>query len=230
MLALAEALIARKITRNDLPDGIRRQFYESYVPFAIRLAGYKEACGIKEEPNPRDTLSHFSHSNWADHEEKTTDEYGNVVTKVVPTTSSITKLVNKLTDRQWEKIIEEAAQFTLNETEPLSPVAISQYDEEPELIDDDDELQPQQSTSSNASTLATLANDFRPQPVPSGSGVAHSDDLLDLNNFGSSDDGDVDMSDNDKDLDSSTESDPEMPDFVASQSIIKWVSYDGDSD
>lgn len=194
--------------------------------------------GIKEEPNPRDTLSHFSHSNWADHEEKTTDEYGNIVTKVVPTTSSITKLVNKLTLRQWEKIIEEAAQFTLNETEPLPSVAIGQYDEEPELIDDDDELQPRQSAGSNAGTPAAPAahdNNFRSQPVPSGSGLSHSDDLLDLDHSGSSDnddynDGDVEMSDNDKDSDSSTESDPEMPNFMPSQSIIKWVSYDGESD
>ncbi|KAF4594060.1 hypothetical protein EYR40_008859 [Pleurotus pulmonarius] len=205
---------------------------------AVKRALFYYRSGIKEEPNPRDTLSHFSHSNWADHEEKTTDEYGNIVTKVVPTTSSITKLVNKLTLRQWEKIIEEAAQFTLNETEPLPSVAIGQYDEEPELIDDDDELQPQQSAGSNAGTPAIPAahdNDFRSQPVPSGSGLSHSDDLLDLDRSGSSDngdynDGDVEMSDNDQDSDSSTESDPEMPNFMPSQSIIKWVSYGGESD
>ncbi|KAF9497028.1 hypothetical protein BDN71DRAFT_1505262 [Pleurotus eryngii] len=41
--AKCQHALRRKITRNDLPDGICQQFYDSYIPYAIRLAGYKEA-------------------------------------------------------------------------------------------------------------------------------------------------------------------------------------------
>lgn len=33
----------KKITRNDVPDGIRREFYDKYIPYAIQLAGKKDA-------------------------------------------------------------------------------------------------------------------------------------------------------------------------------------------
>lgn len=72
--------------------------------------------------------------------------------------------------------------------------------------------------------------------------MSHSDELSDFNDSRSDsfnngdfddndvDDGDVAMYNTNTDSDSSTESDPGMPGFVSSQSIIKWVSYDGDSD
>ncbi|KAG5221100.1 hypothetical protein IMY05_C4468000300 [Salix suchowensis] len=167
---------ARASAILEVPDSFESHSIEQPGALVMAIQAVGSSClliyqsalifhsGIKEEPNPCDTLSHFSHFNWADHEEKTTDEYGNIVTKVIPTTSSITKLVNKLTPRQWEKIIKEA-----------------------------------------------------------------------MHHFGSSDngdynDGDIEMFDNDWDSDSSTESDSEMPNFMPSQSVIKWVSYDSESD
>ncbi|KAF7426607.1 hypothetical protein PC9H_008976 [Pleurotus ostreatus] len=101
---------------------------------------------------------------------------------------------------------------------------VDQYDDEHELIDDDEELQPkpQQSVGPNAGNpVVPNAHDDETESDSFNNGDFDDNDV---------DDGDVAMYNTNTDSDSSTESDPGMPGFVSSQSIIKWVSYDGDSD
>ncbi|KAF9487942.1 hypothetical protein BDN71DRAFT_567884 [Pleurotus eryngii] len=217
---------------------------------AVKRALFYYRSGVKEEPTPRDTLSHFSHSNWSDREETIIDDYGEPTTKLIPITSSIKSLVDQLSSEQWRKVIEEATQFTLKETDPLPSAAVSEYNENPKLVDDDEDLQPQpssidydnpksQSTTSSsgltydnsqsqptAGSSHSANDDFQSQPSPGELGAAARDDLYDF------DYDDVNMveqsaEDHDGSDESVTESDAEMP--AVARSTIRWVSYVGDS-
>ncbi|KAG9218428.1 hypothetical protein CCMSSC00406_0007971 [Pleurotus cornucopiae] len=193
---------------------------------AVKRALFYYRSGVKEEPNPRDTLSHFSHSNWADHNEISIDKYGESITKLIPTTTCIQNLVKQLTERQWTMVNQEAVQFTLKETAPPSPPTSGSYDENPKLIDDDsdedeDDAQPQQGP-------APCEDDFdglqpsTDEPIDEGP-----DDLLDFA-------ANTNMryqslpTDNEED-ESVTESDNSgIPGAAQSQAGIKWVRWDGD--
>ncbi|KAF9489867.1 hypothetical protein BDN71DRAFT_249645 [Pleurotus eryngii] len=195
---------------------------------AVKRALFYYRSGVKEEPNPRDTLSHFSHSNWADHNEISIDKYGESITKLIPTTTCIQNLVKQLTERQWTMVNQEAVQFTLKETAPPSPPTSGSYDENPKLIDDDsdedeDDSQPQQV---GPAPCEDDFDDLQPstdEPIDEGP-----DDLLDFAG------GNTNMryqslpTDNEED-ESVTESDNSgIPGAAQSQTGIKWVRWDGD--
>ncbi|KAG5219978.1 hypothetical protein IMY05_C4706000600 [Salix suchowensis] len=150
---------------------------------AVKRALFYYRSGVKEEPNPRDTLSHFSHSNWSDREETIIDDYGEPTTKLIPITSSIKSLVDQLSSEQWRKVIEEATQFTLKETDPLPSAAVSEYNENPKLVDDDEDLQPQPSSidydnpksQSTTSSSGLTYDNSQSQPTAGSSHSANDD-------------------------------------------------------
>ncbi|KAJ8694182.1 hypothetical protein PTI98_009110 [Pleurotus ostreatus] len=70
---------------------------------AVKRALFYHRSGVKE-PNPRDTLSHLSQSNWADHVETTTDSYGNTITKAFQIhlrSSSLSSSSRRNDGRRW---------------------------------------------------------------------------------------------------------------------------------
>ncbi|KAF9487895.1 hypothetical protein BDN71DRAFT_1436496 [Pleurotus eryngii] len=207
----------------------------------VKRALFYYRNGIKEEPNSRDPLSHFSHANWADREETRVDEWGDTVKKIVPLTSSISVLVEKLKGWQWEKIHKESLRFlSKGPPESPSPASSCQYNEDPELVDDDDDFQDVSGRSEQdgcSTELVAHISDDNIEETPDcdddhsnlpGDNILQEysqgtqDDLLNFN------DGDVYMKSEDDDEESITESDTEM--HSVARPRVKWVGYYGDSE
>jgi hypothetical protein len=84
---------------------------------------------------PKAPLGNFSKNNWADH-----DDYSQGVRIVVPSTSAITAVVNKLEPARWDKIITaaQAAAVTRDAAENEAPIDVDLLPEEDfEILDDD---------------------------------------------------------------------------------------------
>ncbi|KAG5221585.1 hypothetical protein IMY05_C4372001300 [Salix suchowensis] len=157
--------------------------YDNKPPFLYKRIENGKRKWRQRGTNPRDTLSHFSHSNWSDREETIIDDYGEPTTKLIPITSSIKSLVDQLSSEQWRKVIEEATQFTLKETDPLPSAAVSEYNENPKLVDDDEDLQPQPSSidydnpksQSTTSSSGLTYDNSQSQPMAGSSHSANDD-------------------------------------------------------
>ncbi|KAF9494638.1 hypothetical protein BDN71DRAFT_1431581 [Pleurotus eryngii] len=210
------------------------------VMLKVKCALFYYQNSIKEEPNSRDPLSRFLHANWADCEETHVNKWGDTVKKIVPLTSFILVLTKKLKGWQWKKIHKESLQ-SLSKGPSKSPFPASscQYNEDPELVDDDNNFQDISSKSkqdSHSTELVAHISDDNIEEMPDcdnnhsnlpGDNILQEysqgtqDDLLNFN------DGNVYMKSEDDDKESITESDTEMPSVACPQ--VKWVGYYSDS-